>query len=217
MRSYLNMIRAAALDAIRRPALAAAFLGGNLALLLLFYMWLSLPERTVGDLALSTVFALAIVFAVLWLWAASLLFQESASFQQPFRLALRRLPKFLPWAVALVAAAVLILRWEPKRFSFLPWLLCAALLLALVPPASQGVAAAGRVLRNPRYWVAALAAVLVGGCVPALLVSWVPEMSSIAGQTVSLVVRFGLAAILIAAAWLTLVAVVGHLGREAAS
>jgi hypothetical protein len=201
-------------EVIRRPGLIGIHLAATVVLLLLFYWWLSLPERTTGDVALSAVLALVMLFGALWLYAASLAAFDAGSSASAFRLGLQRLPHKLPWVVLIGGAFALILRWRPGRLSFLPWLGCGIVLLILLPPASQGIRGGASVLRKPRYWAVGVVTVVAGAYLAVALVSWAPDVTGIASQTISLAARFGLAALIGVVAWLTLAALISHLGRK---
>ncbi len=208
-------------DVWARKGLLAAQLAGNAVLLLLGYWWLSLPDRTVWQVALSVLVALVIIFAALWLHAAAL----AAFHPQPppgglaWR-ALRRLPLFLICLLLVAAVSVALLwlaAWRPST-----QLGVAALALALLPLISQaagGGFSARVALRIPgqwRYWnIGVVIFVLAGAYFPYRLIWWIPEVGSFAAQAASVIVRFGLAYVLAVTAWLLLAALIGRLaGRE---
>jgi hypothetical protein len=207
MRAIIDALVAA----LRRPLLISILLVGNIALFGVFYAWLSIPERTTAVLAASLIVLLAVVFGALWLYAMSLAAFHEAGGRAYVVIALRRLPRFLPWAI-LMAAAIYWAGWfAPLAF------------LVLLPAASQasggrfGGGWAKRIFFRPRYWLGGVLALLVGVLVPKLLVSWVPKVSGVTAQSASLVARFGLALLLAALAWLMLAALIGRMGREPAN
>ncbi|MCP5118336.1 MAG: hypothetical protein GY953_46585 [bacterium] len=204
MRLLLDVVTAV----IRRPFLILLFLAGNAVLFALFWLWLSMPDRTAADLAGSAVIAAAVVLGGGWLYGTTLAaFHTSGGGYGP---ALRRLPRLLPWAL-IVLAAFLLGRW----------LLGALAALLLVPILSQAAGggfsfrAAVRMLARPLYWLFALPLGAAGVVLPGLLIWWLPEADGIMAQTISLVARFSLAALLAALSWLLLASATGHLGREA--
>lgn len=163
----------------------------------LVWIWLGVAERDPGDLILSFLLALGIVAALTALvW---IVFGGSVWRALAFVLSIMTLTiamSLLPsWSVPLN-------QWGAKFKWLYPWLLRAvtlALMAVILPVVLMGTSV---LLRKWRYW-AAWGALTVGVyVVPALLVRWVPEFPSLAAQTASMVVRFGLA-YLIALATLT--------------
>jgi hypothetical protein len=92
--------------------------------------------------------------------------------------------------------------------------------LALLPLASQaaGGGFSGRqalqIAASGRYWLACAVVVLAGIYLPGRLIWWVLPVQGLLLETLSMLVRFSLAYALAIAAWLTLAAVIGRLGRE---
>ncbi|MCW5980597.1 MAG: hypothetical protein KIT09_21130 [Bryobacteraceae bacterium] len=214
----LTTLRNALAAVLRRPILIAVLLAGNAAALLLFYAWLSIPERSALALTGSALILLGLAFGIVWLYGATL-----AAFQQPgasyAMVALRRLPRFLPWAVLLGAVAYGT-AWLASKSRVPLWLagpLVALLLLPLASEAAGGLLPAGsarRVLSRSGYWIAGAVAIVMGVVAPKLLLTWIPEVTGLTAQSASIVVRFTIAAALAALAWLTLAAIIGHAGRE---
>lgn len=212
---------AAAMSAVlSRPWLIVVHWGGNALLLVLFYLWLGLPERTATDLAASAISLVALLAGALWLYGLTL-----AAFQAPTRAdaarrALERMPRLLPWT-ALIAAVSIGAAWRWPQHPL--GLLAVPVVLALLPPAGQAAGGAFslkqaiRILGRPSYWITATGALLLGIQLAKLLVTWAPQASGFAVQSASLALRFGLAGLLAVVAWLWLCAVIGELGRQAVS
>lgn len=217
MSRLVEPVRAGLLAVLRRPMLIPIHLAGNAVLLVLFYLWLGLADRTAGDLVISAVLLLLIVLGALWLYGVMLAAFHAPADQPVFLQGLRRLPKFAPWGLLIGAVAAAVAWWWP-RFPF--WLAGVAAVLVILPLASQAAGggftwrAAVRMLRRPQYWLAGILAVVLGLYLPKLLVGWVPETTGLLMQSISLVFRSGLAALLAVISWLALSAVIGEMGRQ---
>jgi hypothetical protein len=217
MSRLLEPVRAGVLAVLRRPLLILIHLGGNAALVVLFYLWLGLADRTAGDLVISAVLLLLIVCGALWLYGVTMAAFHARAGQPVFFQGLRRLPKFAPWGL-LIGAVVAAVVWRWPRFPF--WLTGAATVLAILPLASQAAGGgfttrdAVKMLGRPHYWLAGILAVVLGLYLPKLLLGWVPETTGLLMQSISLVFRSGLAALLAVISWLALSAVIGQMGRQ---
>ena len=201
----------------RRPKLIAWHLLGNAALFALFFAWLSLPDRTAADLALTVLLGAAVAFGALLLHGSTMALFHDALTRKPCAVAVRRLHLLLLWAAALAATA-LIFWWLGRARGQPLWILGLFVSLALLPLVSQAAgggfdrASALAVTAKPSYWLTALVFCVMGVFAPGLLVSWTPETTGIANQTLSMLARFGAACMLAVVAWLVLVAVIGKLG-----
>lgn len=217
----LTTLRDALLAVLRRPLLLAALLIGNAVLLLMFYWWLSISEQSTGALAASAIVLVAVIIGVLWLYAMSL-----AAFHDPAApctvVALRRLPRFLPWAV-LIGGVLYGAGWLASKSPVPFWVAGPLGVLVLLPMASQAAGggfpagAARRILCHGRYWIAGAIAVVLGVLAPKLLLTWIPGVSGLTAQSASLTIRFGIAFLLAALSWLMLAAFIGNIGRESGS
>ena len=220
MSRLLEPVRAGLLAVLRRPLLILIHLVGNAALVVLFYLWLGLADRTAGDLVISAVLLLLIVFGAFWLYGVTLAAFHAPAGPLVFFQGLRRLPKFAPWGL-LIGAVVAAVVWLWPQFPF--WLVGAVAVLAILPLASQAAGggftgrAAVKILGSPQYWLAGILAVVLGLYLPKLLLGWVPETTGLLMQSISLVFRSGLAALLAVISWLALSAVIGEMGRQPAS
>jgi hypothetical protein len=192
----------------------------------LVWTWLGIAESSTTQLALSIVLGLFIVAASAWLiatafdgslrvrstWLRSLVFVGMALL----------LLAFIAWAAAY---RLQVLDWFAAKLSGLRgravnprsldaiylgglWLKLALILAVLVPPL---LARTWRVLRDWRYWAAVAVLALAGAYVPWRLVTWVPDVKSLASQATSMGVRFTLAYLLIVAAVLAFAYVVRRL------
>ena len=207
----------AMMTALRRPFLMTLFFAGNIGLLILFYVWLTIPEGTPGVLAASVIVLLAVIVGAMWLYAMSLAAFHEPSGQPYFFIALRRLPKFAPWAI-LISGAIFGAGWLASKSRIPFWLAAPLAVLVLLPMTSQAagggfsVPAAIRVLARGGYWIAGILAVLLGVLAPKMLVAWIPSVSGLSAQSASLAARFGLALLLGVLSWLMLAAVIGNIG-----
>jgi len=169
----------------------------------LFYAWLSIPESEVWHLVLSGLVAvIVILLAVYW---QAWLFADTAL------AALRRVPHVV-FADGIVALAVAMLFWRLDPAKQWLWLVLAgAVILAAWLPwlaqAAAGPAAvrATQLWKSPRYWALVGGWMVLGIGLPALLIWWVPPVSSLAAQTVSAAVRFLVAGVVFtgSVAWLS--------------
>jgi hypothetical protein len=192
----------------------------------LVWTWLGVAESSTTQLALSIALGLFIVAASAWLiatafdgslrvrstWLRSLVFVGIALL----------LLAFIAWAAAY---RVQVLDWFAAKLSSLRgkavnprsldtiylgglWLKLALIMAVLVPPL---LARTWRVLRDWRYWAAVAVLALAGAYVPWRLVTWVPDVKSLASQATSMGVRFTLAYLFIVAAVLAFAYVVRRL------
>lgn len=201
----------------RRPKLIAWHVLGNAVLFALFFAWLSLPDRTAADLALTALLGAAVAFGALLLHGSTMALFHDALTRKPCSVALRRLHLLLVWAAA-IAATALIFWWLGRARGQPLWILGLFVGLALLPLASQAAgggfdrASALAVTAKPAYWLIAAVFCVAGVLVPGLLVGWTPETTGIVNQTLSMLARFGAAYVLVILAWLLLVAAIGKLG-----
>jgi len=163
---FLAVERRVVCEVWRHRGLLAAHLAGNAALVGAAYAWLGIAEANWAAVLGSAGLALLVIVAGLWLHAAAL----AAFHGVGPGLALRRLPKVLPWAIvaaAVVMAGVWLAGYAPKVSAWLAsWLtlrfraavsprqvdwiypgllraVCAVAVLALVPLASEAAGGFG--------------------------------------------------------------------------
>ncbi|MDZ4797242.1 MAG: hypothetical protein SGI92_03695 [Bryobacteraceae bacterium] len=163
----------------------------------LVWIWLGVSERDPGDLILSFLLALGIVAGLTGLvW---IVFGGSVWRALGFVLSIMTLTilmSLLPsWSVPLN-------HWAAQYRWIYPWLLRAVTLALMATTLPIVLMGSSVLLRTWQYWCAWAVLTLGVYVIPAWLVRWVPELSSMAAQTASMVVRFGLA-YLIALATLT--------------
>jgi hypothetical protein len=207
-----------------RKGLWALQVVANAVLLALVWLWLSLPESKVWQLALSAVVAVVVTVGFLWLNGNTLAAFRIPDGTPPFNATLRQIPALLAWALVgglLVAAA---LRLVPaSRWTWLPGVAAVAVVLALLPAASQMSAeglrglfrtAAWSPLGLWQYYAAAIVCLAVGVLVPYKLIWWIPKIAGINGQAASAAVRFGIAYVLALTGWFLLAAAVSRLSAR---
>ena len=177
---------------------------GYPVLLYLVWLWLGIPEQSALQLMGSVLLAMVIVLGLAGLLAAA------------FHVRFRRMAGFVVLLVACVgiaywlsgyaeasgnwlAAKVSVWRRRPSnpmawalRYSWLVWGACALTVFVVLAACAGG----RRVLTRWPYWLLCLALVVAGAWLPWRLVWWVPTAQTITAQTVSLVLRFGLAYLL---------------------
>ncbi len=71
-----------------------------------------------------------------------------------------------------------------------------------------------RTVRSGWYWLSFVVLAALGIYVPQRLIAWVPKMSSMSGETTSMVLRLLVAWLLAVTAWVVLASVVGRLGGQ---
>jgi hypothetical protein len=206
--------------------------GGHALLLPAIYLWLAIPDRKVWQLAASASFGLVILFAALWLWTATFGYFRQVELRKALA-RVPAVAAWLALVIATMALAGWIAdhfpRWSVWLGSWLTlrlhrpvhpetmarilswsgwavaWLVPPVL---LVPVASRaaGIGFGGfrRWGVRRRFWLEYLAIFLAGAILPWKLITWVPEFQSFALQTVSLVLRFTAAWLLMVTAWLAL-------------
>lgn len=77
-----------------------------------------------------------------------------------------------------------------------------------------GWATWGRTVWSRQYWAVLVVLVVIGVCLSQQLIGWVPKVSSVSGQTTSMVLRFLVAWIFATATWVVLASVVGTFGYD---
>ena len=106
------------------------------------------------------------------------------------------------------------------------WIIVPGLLLPLgVQTAKHGFRGFGkegrsgwrRSLGSRVYWSVLIVLAIAGAYLPQRLIEWLPEASSVNGETASLVLRFLLAWLLAVSAWTLLASVLGRVGSSEAS
>lgn len=104
---------------------------------------------------------------------------------------------FALWAALFAVIVSVAARWP------LVWIAVVALLLPLAGFAVNGAQALAS-YKHWWYWVSALVLLVVGVYLPYKLVTWVPGVSGLTMQTVSLIARAGFGYLLLVTAWLML-------------
>ena len=172
--------------------------------------WFWLPDSHVWGVALAAVEGVVLIVAGLWLMAATLLFYRWAHAGKDVRLAaiwresLRRVPALLAWALVVVLAQWVSMRWKA------PLWIWTILAIVLLPLADIIVDVSGL----GRYFLDAAILAFAGVYLPYKLIGWHPQLHGLALQTTSLTVRFAIAYLLAMFAWLILASLLGRLGMK---
>jgi hypothetical protein len=219
---------------LEREALAAVFrdkrvwgvnVVGNAALFGLVYAWFWIPDAHVWQLLFSLLLAAGTLAAALWLHASTL----ATLARGP-----RRVGRLAAWAAVLALFLWLAVWLHGYAGQFSVWLaslltmtlrqpvsprgvewvfrvLWAVVLIGgsvlLLPFAARGFAEAWRICRQLGYWLDAVVLVVAGFYLPWRLVCWTPETGGILTETLSLLLRFALAWLVMVTAWLLLHAI----------
>jgi hypothetical protein len=181
----------------------------TLTVLALALGWFWIPDSSA--LAVATSFAGAgviIVTALVWI-GVSFVYYKHPGVSSAVGTALRRLPALLAWGVI---SALLIWVMAPR----VPWWVSWIVLPLILAPVGWSVSVHGLGGFSPGHWplrfVRAYPLIAAGGVfVPFLLTQWHPALPGVALQTVSLAIRWSLAAALAATAWLFLCALLSTL------
>jgi hypothetical protein len=209
----------------------------NAAILAALYGWLWIPDRTVTDLVLSALAAIALLLLISWLHASTLehfrLNHETGRVRMAasFRPSLRRIAGFALWLLVLCAAIVLVLQLRSRLDPMANWI-ASALTLRLrrpITPASiatllSTIVAAAAFMFIPfllllawnRRWSRTLlfsyiATFLVCAYVPYRLIWWVPNAGGFNSESASMAIRFGFAYLLAITGWLVLASTLGQI------
>jgi hypothetical protein len=196
----------------------------NAALFAAIYGWLWIPDQTAMHLLLSALAAIAILIALSWLHASTLEYFRTG--RQAFRPSLRRIGLFAVWLVVLVVAilAVLQLRDQvqpyltrmaaalPSMFRrpvtpvFMSRLLSVVLVLVAFVLLPFGMLVLWN--RGGSRSFALSYVVVVGVCayLGYELIWWVPKVSGLYSESVSLGIRFIAAYLLAVTGWLIIAA-----------
>lgn len=196
----------------------------NAVLLALAWLWLSLPEASVWQLAESACLAVVVVLGVLWFHGMTLAAFRLPFDAPPFASTLRRLPALLVWIILLAGLVTLALRYVPAtKTEWLPRAAAIAVAVLLLPLASQ-VAADGfsgfvrtgawRPLGTWQYYAVVAVLAAVGIWAPYRLIWWVPNVNGLTAQAGSMGLRFLVAYLLAVTAWFTMTAAVSRLSAR---
>lgn len=207
-----------------RRTLWALHLAANTVLLSLTWLWLSLPEASAWQLALSACLALVVVLGMLWFHGMTLAAFRLPYGAPPFAGTLQRVPALLLWTALLYGAMIAALRYVPAaKTVWLPRAAAVAVAVLLLPLASQVAgegfrgflrAAAYRPLGAWQYYAAIVVLAAVGIWAPYRLIWWIPSVNGLTAQAGSMGVRFLAAYILAVTAWFTMTAVVSRLSAR---
>jgi hypothetical protein len=192
---------------------------GNLAAMLLAFLWLQIPDSHAWEFAFSVLAAGLLAFLFLWLQAYTFRVLHPQSGIAPLWRRLLILlamigagfllnqaidagrahegllagywnSRFSPGVRTLYTYQRLV-QWQECAYNLLQWLLAALLLPIALLTAGGGWRHAGRVYRRIIYWFTAVAAGLVGGLIGGALVSWTPGHGTVM-EIISMLLRLGL-------------------------
>ena len=205
----------------RHDRLVTANLTGNAFLGLVLFFWASSSTFAWRELLRAAPLLTALGFFLMWLHAATLAAFHPGMPRTPFMPALRRLPQFLPWALAL-ALIVAFFQWLASVLGIFVWGVGLMAILFLLPLASQAAGGgfsfkrAQEIVFDEVYWMAAIALAVGGLYVPALVFSWSPQTDNLVLKLAAASIRLGLPYSLAVVSWVLLAAVIGRLGAQAA-
>jgi len=217
--AFTEVVSATISGVRKRQQLIMANLTGNAFLLFVLYSWLSVPGQATSQL-LSSIFVLVVIFFfAFWLHATTLAAFHPGTKETPFMAALERLPKSLPWLLALTGVVILF-TWMSSVLSLYVWIPGVALILAILPMASQAAGgafsrkSATDIIFSEHYWLIATALLVAGLYLPWLLFSWFPQPEDFALGIFATALRWGIAYFLAIYSWVLLAAVIGSMGAR---
>jgi hypothetical protein len=209
---------------LNRKTLWAIQLAANALLGAALWLWLSVPEATVWQLAGSAWLALLIVSGELWLQGVTLASFRDPEGAPPYAATLRRIPALFLWFLAATALAAVAMRYVPtSKVAWLPEAVAGILVLLLIPLASEIAGhglrgfvqpAAWHPLGKPHFYAGAIFLLVLGIYVPYKLIWWIPTVEGIGAQTISLGIRFFAAYLIATTAWFALTALVSRLSAR---
>lgn len=204
-------------------------LAANALLIWLIYEWLGIPDAKGIQLFATAIFGLIVIFFALWLHGSTFaFFRERLPLRKAFARGLRGLPRFGLWVLVMIVIywflawldgyaakpAFAIASWftlhlrkpvKPESIGMiftvairvLQWAVVPLLLLPLAWPPSRRV--------TGRLWWQTPAFVIGAFFIPWKLVHWVPNATGVTPETISAVLRFGLAYLVGVTLWLLLI------------
>ncbi|MBN8733548.1 MAG: hypothetical protein J0L64_23645 [Acidobacteria bacterium] len=232
---------AAFTDALSRWEVLALQFVGNVVLLALVWLWLGLGVGSALAVVMLVALALVLFALSALLHGSGLAAFRPMRLGEALASTRARLPKLalysmvavallLAWDVAgaysaeatqWAASALTFSSQSPTKPASLEgaytWFLRSAFLLialALHPIAARlagSIDSAASVWKRPGYWVAGVVLAVLGLLVPWWLIKWVPAFSSMAMETLSMLVRFGIAYVLATVSWTTMAALLPRL------
>lgn len=201
----------------KHQQLLMANLTGNAFLTFILYSWIVVSDRSLTEVLSSGAGLLVILFFGVWLQAATLAAFCGESSTTPFMPVLKRMPKYLPWAGAM-AGTVMLFVWMSSVLGFLVWIVGMAVLMALLPLASQAASGgfsrktAAEIVYCEQYWIIGTALLVVGLYAPFLVFNSLPVPEDIFLRTIMDGVRIGLSCFLSISSWVVMAAVIGRFG-----
>ncbi len=206
----------------RHDRLVTANLTGNAFLGLVFFFWASSSALGWREVLRAIPMLTALGFFLMWLHATTLAAFHPGVARTPFMPALRRLPQFFPWALAL-AAVLALFEWLASVLGIFVWVVGLTAILSLLPLASQAAGGgfsfrkAQDIVFDEVYWMAATLLAVGGLYLPVLVFSWNPQTDNLILKLVAASIRVGLPYSLAVTSWVLLAAVIGRLGAGEAA
>lgn len=232
---------AAFTDALTRWEVLALQLVGNVVLLALLWFWLGLGVGSALAVVMLVALALVLFALSALLHGSGLAAFRPMTLGEALASTRARLPKLAGYsllAVALLiawdtaggyaaeatqwaASALTLSSQTPVKpaslagaYTWFLRLVFVLIALALHPIAARlagSIDSAASVWKRPAYWVAGTVLAVLGLLVPWWLIKWVPSFSSMAMETVSMLVRFGIAYVLATVSWTAMAALLPRL------
>jgi hypothetical protein len=228
-------------DALARREVLALQLVGNVVLLVLAWFWLGMGVGSALALVMLVGLALVVLALSALLHGSGLAAFRPMTLGEALASARARLPKLAAYSLLAVGLLIVwdvvggysaeATQWAASALTFssqtpvkpaslesaYSWFLRVVFLLialAMHPIAARlagSIDSAASVWKRPAYWVSGVVLAVVGLLVPCCLIHWVPAFTSMAMETVSLLVRFGIAYVLATLSWTTMAALLPKL------
>ncbi len=200
-----------------RQQLLTANLTGNAFFGFVLYSWLSLNHLSLTSVWRGVGVLLVLGFFFFWLQATTFAAFHPGSPQSPYFLALRRLPRFLPWSLAILGTVALYI-WMSSVLGYFVWIVGVGMILAFLPLASQAAGGgfsrqrAVDIIFNEQYWLVGTGLLMIGLYLPVVMLALVPAPENPILRMMISGFRLGIAYFLAIGSWVALSAFIGKLG-----
>lgn len=217
--SLANRMAVAFRSIWKRQQLALANLTGNAFLLFVLYATFATHDLTTAQWVQGTLVMIGVSLCWIWLLSATLAAFHADGKDTPFGPTFRRLPRFLPWALALIVLIIWV-GWLASAMTVYLWIIGVVGTLVLLPLLSQAAGGgfsrdtAIRVISSEQYWLTATILLVAGVYLPFMLMKWVPVGDDLIIRSMTSGMRFGFCYVLAMLSWLTLAAFIANLGCE---
>ncbi|MBK7929015.1 MAG: hypothetical protein IPJ98_16515 [Bryobacterales bacterium] len=238
-----RLLIAAFTDALTRWEVLALQLVGNVVLLVLAWFWLGMGVGSALAVVMLVALALVLFALSALLHGSGLAAFRPMRLGEAFASTRARLPKLALYsmvAVALLLAwdlasaySAQATQWAASALTFssqsptkpaslegaYAWfvrIVFVLIALALHPIAARlagSIDSAASVWKRPGYWAAGIVLAVLGLLVPWWLIKWVPAFSSMVMETLSMLVRFGIAYVLATVSWTAMAALLPKLAE----